>query len=93
MSERKNTQNPLVQVRCITFNHASYIEDAMDGFCMQETDFPFLCTAYDDASTDGEPEVIINYKTEIQIFTYLYGTMMKNAFPNGVSCGFFILHN
>lgn len=56
-----NTQKLLVQVRCSTFNHASYIEDAMDGFCMQETNFPFVCTIFDDASTDGEPEVIKSY--------------------------------
>ena len=38
-----------------------YITDAMNGFCMQETDFPFICIIVDDASTDGEPEVIRQY--------------------------------
>lgn len=51
----------LVCVRCFTFNHAPYIEDAMNGFCMQDTDFPFVCVIVDDASTDGEPDVIKNY--------------------------------
>ena len=54
----------LVQVRCITFNHASFITDAMDGFTMQDTAFPFVCTIIDDASTDGEPEVIRQYLQE-----------------------------
>lgn len=53
-----------VCVRCMTFNHASYIEDAINGFCMQETDFPFVCTIIDDASTDGEQEVIKRYLEE-----------------------------
>ncbi len=33
----------------------------MNGFCIQQTDFPFLCTIVDDASTDGEQNVIKNY--------------------------------
>lgn len=51
----------LVRVSCMTYNHAPYIVDAMNGFCMQETDFPFVCTIMDDASTDGEQEVIKKY--------------------------------
>ena len=51
----------MVRVGCVTFNHALYIEDAMNGFCMQETTFPFICTVVDDASTDGESEVIRLY--------------------------------
>ena len=45
----------------MTYNQASYIEDAMNGFTMQQTDFPFVCIIVDDASTDGEPEVIQRY--------------------------------
>lgn len=50
-----------VRVSCMTFNHAAYIEDTMDGFCMQETSFPYLCNIIDDKSTDGEQEVIKKY--------------------------------
>lgn len=56
--------NFLVRVSCMTYNHAPYIEDAMNGFCMQETNFPFVCTIMDDASIDGEPEVIKKYLQE-----------------------------
>ena len=51
----------LVQVKCFTYNHVSYIEDAMNGFCMQQTDFPFACIVVDDSSTDGEQDVISRY--------------------------------
>ena len=51
----------LARVHCITYNHAPYIIDAMNGFSMQQTDFPFVCTIIDDASTDGEPDVIKQY--------------------------------
>lgn len=54
----------MVRVNCVTYNHAAYIEDAMDGFCMQETSFPFVCTIVDDASNDGEQEVIKKYMQE-----------------------------
>ena len=50
-----------VFVWCNTYNQASYIKDTMDGFCIQQTNFPFVCMIMDDASTDGEPEVIKQY--------------------------------
>lgn len=53
-----------VTVSCMTYNHAKYITDAMNGFVMQQTSFPFVCTIVDDASTDGEPEVIRKYVEE-----------------------------
>ena len=53
-----------VFVKCFTFNHAQFITDAMNGFCMQKTNFPYVCTIVDDASTDGEPDVIRQYLTE-----------------------------
>lgn len=50
--------------RCFTFNHSKYITDAMNGFTMQQTSFPFICTIVDDASTDGEQDVICKYVEE-----------------------------
>lgn len=47
--------------RCFTFNQSKYITDTMNGFTMQQTDFPFVCAIVDDASTDGEQEVIRKY--------------------------------
>lgn len=59
-----NQYNHLVCVRCYTYQQASYIKDALDGFCMQQTNFPYLCIVVDDASTDGELDVINQYLTE-----------------------------
>lgn len=57
-----NSQLPFkVWVRCATFNHAPYITDTMNGFCMQQTEFPFVCVIIDDASKDGEQAVIEQY--------------------------------
>ena len=51
----------LLHVVCMTYNQASYIGDTMNGFCMQQTNFPFVCLIVDDASTDGESDVIKKY--------------------------------
>lgn len=46
---------------CMTYNQSTYIEDALNGFTMQKTNFPFVCIVVDDASTDGEQDVIKKY--------------------------------
>lgn len=53
-----------VSVICMTYNQSKYITDALNGFTMQQTSFPFVCTIVDDASTDGEQEVIRKYVEE-----------------------------
>lgn len=54
----------LVCIRCMTYNQSAYISDALNGFAMQQTNFPFLAVIVDDASTDGEQEVIKSYVEE-----------------------------
>lgn len=52
---------PMVSIRCQTFNHADYIDDAIRGFLIQETSFPFEIVIHDDASTDGTSAIIKEY--------------------------------
>ncbi len=52
---------PLVAIQCITFNHEPYIRDALEGFVMQKTNFPFVAIVHDDASTDGTAAIIREY--------------------------------
>ena len=54
----------LVCIRCKTYNHSAFITDALNGFVMQQTDFPFIAVIVDDASTDGEQVVIKAYVDE-----------------------------
>jgi glycosyltransferase involved in cell wall biosynthesis len=51
----------LVSVTCISYNHAAFIEDALKGFLMQETDFAFEIIMFDDASTDTTQDIIRKY--------------------------------
>lgn len=48
----------MVGVVCMTFNQSKYILDALNGFVMQQTNFPFVVMVVDDASTDGEQKII-----------------------------------
>ncbi len=59
-----NINTPVVSVRCLTFNHELYIEQALDGFLMQETNFPFEVVVHDDASTDRTADIIRQYESK-----------------------------
>lgn len=54
---------PLVSVICITYNHERYIEDALRGFLIQVTDFPFEIIVHDDASNDRTAEILNRYQS------------------------------
>lgn len=51
----------MVSVLCITYNHAKFIREALDGFVMQRTNFPFEVIIHDDCSTDGTDEIVREY--------------------------------
>jgi glycosyltransferase involved in cell wall biosynthesis len=64
MSKWKSVSDqPLVSISCIAYNHEPFIEDALEGFLIQETDFPFEILIHDDASTDRTAEIIREYET------------------------------
>ncbi len=60
----ENNNDYLVSVLCMTYNQSAYIVDALNGFAIQQTDFPFVAVIVDDASSDGEQEVIKAYIDE-----------------------------
>ena len=53
---------PLVSIVCITYNQEAFIKDTLNGFLMQETDFPFEILIHDDASTDNTAKIIREYE-------------------------------
>lgn len=61
MRNWKYKDPPLVSVCCVTYNHEPYIRDAIEGFLIQETAFPFEIIIHDDASTDRTADIIREY--------------------------------
>lgn len=59
-----NVAQPLVSIRCLTYNHAPYIRQCLDGFVMQKTNFKFEAIVHDDASTDGTADIVREYATK-----------------------------
>lgn len=51
----------MVQVQTITYQHAPYIRDCIEGVLMQKTNFPFEYLIGEDCSTDGTREIIFDY--------------------------------
>lgn len=54
----------MVAIRCMTYKHAPFVLDTLRGFSLQETSFPCVYIVIDDASTDGEPEILCNWAEE-----------------------------
>lgn len=54
-------ETPLVSICSITYNHAPYIRECIDGFLMQKTNFPIEIIINDDCSNDGTTEIIKEY--------------------------------
>lgn len=75
---------PLVSICCITYNHEPYIKDALDGFVMQKTNFPYEIVISDDCSKDRTREIIAEYKRK-------YPGLIRDVSPSkniGVSANF-----
>jgi len=65
--------DPLVSISCITYNHESFIRDAIEGFLMQKTTFPVEILIHDDASTDRTAEIVKEYEARFpQLFRCFY---------------------
>lgn len=56
-----NQRHPLLSIVCLTYNHAAFIKETLEGFIRQETNFPFEVVVHDDASTDSTAAVIREY--------------------------------
>lgn len=50
-----------VSILCITYNQAEYIQETLDSFLAQVTDFPYEILIHDDCSTDGTTAIVKRY--------------------------------
>ena len=52
----------MVSICCLTYNHAPYVRKCLDGFLMQQVDFPIEIIIHDDASADGTQNILREYQ-------------------------------
>jgi len=73
---------PVISILCIAYNHARYIEMAIKGFLLQETQYKYEIIVHDDASTDGTQDIILKWQSR---YPDLIRTVLQkeNTFSKG----------
>lgn len=75
-----------VSIICNVYNHGEYIRDALEGFVMQKTDFPFEVLVHDDASTDDSAKIIREYEERYpDIIKPIYQTVNQYSQRKGIT--------
>ena len=82
---------PLVSVHMITYNHAPYIAQAIEGVIQQKVNFPIELVIGEDWSTDGTREIVLEYKRKYpDIIRVILSDEniggMKNAYRTAKAC-------
>ena len=73
----------VVSIQCLTYNHAPYIRQCLNGFVMQKTNFRFEAIVHDDASTDGTQNIIREYEKKYpDIIKPIY--QKENQYSKGI---------
>jgi glycosyltransferase involved in cell wall biosynthesis len=52
------SNSPLVSICCVTYNHERFIRDCINGFLLQQVNFPVEFLIHDDASTDKTASIL-----------------------------------
>ncbi len=61
MPESAPLRQPMVSVLVVTYQHAQFIAECLEGILMQQTTFPVEVLVGEDASTDGTREICQRY--------------------------------
>lgn len=83
-------EKPLVAVRILTYNHESFISQALESVLSQKTSFPFIVILSDDCSTDRTTEICQKFKSEnpqkIQLLVSEKNNIKENSRRNFEAC-------
>jgi glycosyltransferase involved in cell wall biosynthesis len=55
-------KDPMVSVRMVTYNHAPYISQAIEGVLRQRTHYPYELIIGEDCSTDTTRKIVLEYQ-------------------------------
>ncbi len=79
-----NSNNIIVSVCCITYNHENFIRNAIEGFLMQKTTFLIEILIHDDTSTDKTAEIVREYEQKFpQLIKPIYQTENQHSKKDG----------
>lgn len=80
---KAKSEEIMVSVICMCYNHEKYIKDALESFVNQKTSFKYEVFVHDDASTDKSAEIIREYEKKYpDIIKPIYQT--KNQHSQGI---------
>jgi glycosyltransferase involved in cell wall biosynthesis len=84
-------KDPLVSVKMITYNHAPFIAQAIEGVLQQKTNFPFELVIGEDCSTDGTQEIVLEYQKKYPDIIHVITSdknvgMKKNSYRTTKAC-------
>jgi len=81
------SNNLMVSISCLAYNHEKYIHEAIESFLMQRTNFAYEVLIYDDASTDHTASIIREYEKKYpDIIKPVYQS--ENQWSKGVRVDF-----
>ena len=60
--DMEKTNDIVVTILTLAYNHEPYIRQCLDGIVMQQTNFKFELLIHDDASTDGSRKIMEEYE-------------------------------
>ena len=78
--------NYMVCTQCMTYNHSLYILDTLKGFAIQQTSFPMVFCIIDDASSDGEPDILKQWANENLVTNEKDEKAQFSEMPYGEMC-------
>ena len=71
-----------ISIILITYNHERYVRQAIDSILGQKIKVSYEIIIFDDASNDGTPEILKEYKQKYPALIHLYLKKVNRCFSN-----------
>lgn len=77
------SENPVISVLMLTYNHQEYVGRALDSILGQKTDFSYEIVISDDASSDRTQDILLGYKDRFkEKISLLLSKVNQGLIPN-----------